>query len=151
MPDERALNELSGLPLRDALEQVLSAMEAQTGTIHRLGPDGMLHLEEHAGSIPASLLPVIGRIPVGKGMAGLAAERGVPVQVCNLQADASGDVRPGARVTGMRGSICVPMKKNDKLAGVLGVAVASRREFSEAETGWLTQAGVILAKALEKS
>ena len=36
------------------------------------------------------------------------AERAEPVTACNLQTDTSGDVRPGARATGLQGSICVP-------------------------------------------
>ncbi len=147
MAAEEALHDLNGRALGDALARILSALDAQTGTVHRLCGDGLLHLETQAGAIPDQLLPVIARIPVGKGMAGLAAERGEPVQICNLQTDASGDVRPGARSTGMRGSICVPMKDNGRLVGVLGVAVAWEREFTDAEAGWLTRAGTILAKA----
>lgn len=141
--------ELAGLPLRDALDRVLSAMEAETGTVHVLGPDGLLHLAHHSGGIPEPLLPVIRRIPVGKGMAGLAAERGRPVQICNLQSDASGDARPGARATGMRGSICVPMNGATGLVGVLGVAVAHEREFTDAEAEWLSLAGTAIAGSLE--
>lgn len=137
-----------GLDLAGALGRILQALDAETGTIHALETDGHLHLRQHAGSIPDRLLPVIRRIPVGKGMAGLAAERGEPVQVCNLQTDASGDVRPGARVTGMQGSICVPMRKGGALVGVLGVAVDREREFTPEETAWLENAGESLAPDL---
>lgn len=137
-----------GLDLAGALGRILQALDAETGTIHALETDGHLHLRQHAGSIPDRLLPVIRRIPVGKGMAGLAAERGEPVQVCNLQTDASGDVRPGARVTGMQGSICVPMRKGGALVGVLGVAVDREREFTPEETAWLEHAGESLAPDL---
>lgn len=123
-------------------------MKADSGTVHALRGDGMLHLEEHLGGIPENLLPVIQRIPVGKGMAGLAAERGEAVQICNLQTDASGDARPGAKATGMRGSICVPMQRAGRLVGVLGVAVETEREFSPEETVWLTEAGAVLAEGL---
>ena len=102
-------NKLVGLPVEDALEEILDAMDAETGTVHVIGADGLLHLVHHRGGIPEALMPAIRQIPVGKGMAGLAAERGEPVQICNLQTDSSGDARPGARATGMRGSICVPM------------------------------------------
>lgn len=139
----RALGELAPA---DGLERVLSELNAETGTVHRLRADGLLHLEEFAGGIPEHLLAVIRRIPVGKGMAGLAAERGEPVQICNLQADSSGNARPGARSTGMRGSICVPMKREGRLMGVLGVAVAREREFSAAEAAWLLEAGSVLAR-----
>lgn len=147
MAADAKMRALAGLALGEALDRVLAAVQAETGTIHRMGPDGLLHLEAHAGGIPERLLPVIGRIPVGKGMAGLAAERGEPVQICNLQTDSSGNARPGARSTGMRGSICVPMKDGDRLVGVLGVAVAREREYTDAEAAWLSEAGSILAKA----
>ena len=140
--------ELGGLPVAEGLRRVLARMDAETGTVHRLRDDGLLHLEEHAGPLPELLIPVIRRIPVGKGMAGLAAEREEPVQICNLQTDTSGDARPGARSTGMRGSICVPMKRGDRLVGVLGVAVPREREFSEAEAAWLERAGAVLARGL---
>ena len=146
MLEMSVVQELSGLRIGPALAKILGTIRAETGTVHRLGHDGLLHLEEHAGSIPDHLLPVIRRIPVGKGMAGLAAERGEPVQMCNLQTDTSGDARPKARSTGMGGSICVPMERSGRLVGVLGVAVAREREFTDAEVGWLAEAGAILAR-----
>ena len=149
MPDKAALLELGSLPPPEALSRVLAALDAETGTVHRLRPDGLLHLEQHCGGIPDALLPAIRRIPVGKGMAGLAAERVEPVQVCNLQTDASGTARPGARTTGMRGSICVPMMKGGELVGVLGVAVGCERDFSDSEADWLLKAGAILAQTCE--
>ena len=141
-------DEFSSLTLEDALDRILSELDAETGTLHGLGTDGLLHLQAHAGGIPEHLLAIIQRIPVGKGMAGLAAERGEPVQICNLQSDTSGDARPGARTTGMRGSICVPMRKHGKIVGVLGIAVAREREFSLAESTWLENAGTALALEL---
>ena len=137
--------EIGELKLGDALARILRELSADTGTVHRLRADGLLHLEEYSGGIPDELLPVIQRIPVGKGMAGLAALRGEPVQICNLQTDSSGDARPGARSTGMQGSICVPMEHDGRLVGVLGVAVAREREFSADEAAWLGQAGAVLA------
>ena len=148
MEPDKQLEGLAGLEASEALARILSAVHGETGTIHALRDDGLLHLEAHAGGIPAPLLPVIGKIPVGKGMAGLAAQRAEPVQICNLQTDSSGDARPDARATGMRGSICVPMKCGDRVVGVLGVAVAREREYTAAEVAWLSRAGSVLAKAL---
>ncbi len=139
------LRGLGALPVRDALGLILDKLDADTGTVHKLRADGLLHLEAHFGEIPAKLLPVIARIPVGKGMAGVAAERLEPVQTCNLQEESAGVVRPGAKATGMRGSLCVPMMNGGRLAGVLGVAVGREREFSDAETAWLLAAGEVLA------
>ena len=148
MSTTNALGELRSLALPDALGRVLAELRAESGTVHALRSDGMLHLEEHAGAIPEHLLPVIRRIPVGKGMAGLAAARREPVQICNLQTDTSGNARPGAKATGMRGSICVPIWRESRLVGVLGVAVAEEREFSAAETAWLGEAAATISAAL---
>ena len=149
MPDTTARLELGSLPPAQMLAKILASLNAETGTVHRLRPDGLLHLEQHVGPIPDALLPVIRSIPVGKGMAGLAAQRAEPVQVCNLQTDASGTARPRARSTGLRGSICVPMMKGTRLVGVLGVAVQRERDFSDSETNWLLEAGAILADTSE--
>lgn len=148
MSKANTLQQLGRLALPDALERVLTELGGDSGTVHALRSDGILHLEEYAGGIPEHLLPVIRRIPVGKGMAGLAAARGEPVQICNLQTDTSGDARPAARTTGMKGSICVPIWRDSQLVGVLGIAVAEEREFSAAETVWLGQAAAAIATAL---
>jgi len=138
----------SELPATDpkrALEIALERFDADTGTLHRLGPDGMLHLEAYAGHIPESLLPVIRTIPVGKGIAGLAVERRAPVDMCNLQTDASGDARPRAKETGVQGSICVPVMRDGEAVGALGIATVKERVFTEAEIEELMALGRQLA------
>ena len=137
----------SGSDAAQALQLILDRLSCETGTIHQLGDDGLLHLEAWAGQIPAQLLPVIQTIPVGKGIAGLAVQRAEPVDMCNLQTDQSGDARPGAKQTGARGSLCVPMMRDGKPVGALGVATASERAFTEAEIQTLLEAGRILAQA----
>ena len=94
------------------------------------------------------LLDKVSKIPIGKGMAGLAAERQKPVQVCNLQTDESGFAKPGAKETKMEGSIAVPMLVGDKLCGTLGVAKPIAYEFSKAETSLLLQIGNLIARRL---
>ena len=64
--------------LRDSLQQ----FDCTSGTIHQAEEDG-LKLVAHEG-IPESVLDKIKMVSIGKGMAGLAAERREPVQVCNL-------------------------------------------------------------------
>jgi L-methionine (R)-S-oxide reductase len=84
-----------------ALSRIVRDFGADTGTLHLLEDDGLLHLKEVCGQFPSAVLDLIRTIPVGKGMAGLAVERGQPVDACNIQTDTSGDVRPGAKATGM--------------------------------------------------
>src|SRR5918995_350688 len=87
------------------------------------------------------VLATIATIPVGKGMAGLAVERRSPVDACNIQSDASGDVRPGARATGLAGAIVVPIFDGDAVVGALGVANRTERTFTEEEVEGLIRAG----------
>jgi GAF domain-containing protein len=83
-------------------------------------------------------------VPVGKGMAGLAVERNQPVEACNIQSDASGDVRPGARATGLQGSIVVPIVREGAAVGALGVANFRERTFTPQETALLVRIGTQL-------
>lgn len=78
-----------------------------TGTLHLLDANDLLRLEAQKG-IPDFLLPKVASIPIGKGMAGIAAERRKPVEMCNLQTDSSGVARPAAKDTKMEGSLAAP-------------------------------------------
>lgn len=129
-------------PFGYALKLVLAHFAAESGTVHALGADGLLHLRAHSEGMPPPVLEIIRTIPVGKGMAGLAAERRAPVTACNLQTDTSGDVRPGARATGLQGSIVVPLLRDDASIGTLGIANREERTFAPAEVdALLTVAG----------
>ena len=134
--------------LHSELGTILEKFGCQAGTIHRFSPDdGLLHLVTSIG-IPEPVIAIIQKVPVGKGMAGLAAERNEPVQVCNLQTDNSGKARIGARATGMEGSIAVPMRLAENpggVAGVLGVAKATPYDFTEEELAALLAEGTRLA------
>ncbi len=129
-----------------ALALLVRHFGADTGTVHLLAADGLLHLAAATPGLPAAVLSTIEVIPVGKGMAGLAVERRRPVDACNIQTDRSGDVRPGARATELAGAVVVPMLRDDDVVGALGVANRRERTFTEAETRALTEAGRVLAK-----
>ena len=114
--------------LRDVLEE----FDCTSGTLHR-AEGSELKLVAHEG-IPDSVLAKIEMVPIGKGMAGLAAERREPVQVCNLQTDNSGVAEPGARETMMEGAIAVPIIGSDgTLEGTIGIAKPEPYEFTPAE------------------
>ena len=119
--------------------EVLAASVAhfgcQAGTVHFLR-DGVLKLAA-SKNIPPPVVQIVETVPIGKGIAGLAAERREPVTICNLQTDTSGQVRPGARATGMEGAIAVPMIVSGELRGVLGVAKAEAYDWTPEETGLL--------------
>ena len=119
--------------LSAALAATIAHFGCQAGTIHLLR-DGVLQLAAHH-NIPPPVVQIIGTVPVGKGLAGLAAERREPVTICNLQTDTTGQARPGAKATGMEGSLAVPMlTAAGALRGVLGIAKADAYDWPEAET-----------------
>lgn len=115
------------------LSKVLSVFDCSTGTLHFLNKETkLLDLVAHQ-NIPSFLLPKMNEIPIGKGMAGIAAERLKPVEMCNLQTDSSNIARPAAKETKVEGSIAVPMMLEGKLYGVLGVGKSVPYDFTEAE------------------
>lgn len=130
------------MALQEELNAIIAEFGADSGTVHLLGDDGALHLAASSG-IPDVVLDRVRIVPIGKGMAGLAAERLHPVTICNIQTDTSGDVRPGAKLTGMEGAIALPMFKGEgqELAGVLGVANRAERTFTEEEQARLIAHG----------
>ena len=135
--------------LLQVLELVLAHFNCTTGTIHGLDPkSGLLILLAQRG-IPEVIMDKVARIPIGKGMAGIAAERKQPVQVCNLQTDASGIAKPAAKETRMEGSVAVPMlMEKTILRGVLGVAKPVAYEFTAAEQQLLLQIGELTGRHL---
>jgi len=135
--------------LLQVLELVLAHFNCATGTIHGLDPkSGLLILLAQRG-IPEVIMDKVSRIPIGKGMAGIAAERKQPVQVCNLQSDASGVAKPGAKETRMEGSVTVPMLVDATfLRGVLGVAKPVAYEFTPAELETLSAIAALIGRHL---
>ena len=135
-----------GLTWSDTLTRILEELSADSGTIHLLGDDGVLHLKAASAGIPQVVLDTIKDVPVGKGMAGLAVERKQPVNACNIQTDVSGDVRPGARATGLQGSVVVPLLRGEDAIGALGVATRRERTFTGEEEQLLLEIGRVLAR-----
>jgi L-methionine (R)-S-oxide reductase len=133
----------------ESLRVIVAHFKAQIGTIHTLGDDGMLHMRAHTPGIPEPVLAATQVIPIGKGIAGLAVERKAPVNLCNLQKDQSGDVRPGARATGAMGSVCVPMMVGDSAVGALGIAMTGERDFTDEEVAALLDAGALLGRYVD--
>ena len=131
------------------LTEILATFDCSIGTIHTLDHStNLLHLKASEG-IPEFLLPKMTVIPVGKGMAGVAAERRQPVQICNLQTDESGVARPSARDTKVEGSIAAPMMLDGELYGTLGIAKSVPYDFSDEETDALMEIGKALGGKLK--
>jgi len=131
------------------LEETLASFNCVTGTLHVVNKEtGLLELKAQVG-IPDFLLPKMRTIPVGKGMAGIAAERMETVQVCNLQTDDSGVVRPDAKDTKVEGAITAPMIFEGKLYGTLGIAMKDPYEFNDEETSALMEIASALAQKVK--
>src|SRR3954471_7956116 len=99
------MDDRSDDPMRRWLIEYVTRHRGVAGTVH-VRDDQELRLVA-AHNIPPKVQEVTARIPRGKGMAGLALEREVPVQTCNLQTDQTGDVRPGARAVGASAAIAI--------------------------------------------
>lgn len=135
------------LPWDEVLSRVTKHFECPVGTVHMIdSADGMLHLRAQLG-LPPFVLDKVQIIPVGKGMAGIAAERKEPVQMCNLQTDDSGVAQPTAKMTKMEGSLAAPMMVDGEVRGVLGVAKPSAYDFSSEQTELLLAVGALLGKS----
>jgi hypothetical protein len=105
------------------------------GTVHRVSEagDGELVLVA-AVNIPPRVREITARIPKGKGMAGLAWERGRPVSTCNLQTDASGDVRPGAKAVDAQAAVALPVHdETGATRAIVGIAFANERVLTDDE------------------
>jgi GAF domain-containing protein len=137
---------LTGSAPRDAvlesvLRETLRQFRSESGTIHILDADKqLLHLAAQFG-LPPQLLDVVKTIPVGKGIAGQVAAQNKPVSICNLQTDSSGVAKPGAKQTGLGGSICVPIRAGDKVSGTFGIGTVRPYEYTADETRELEEIG----------
>lgn len=129
------------------LNSVLESFSCQTGTLHRSDGD-FLDLVVQVG-VPDFLLPKISRIPLGKGIAGVAAERREPVELCNLQQDLGGVAKEDARETKVSGSLAVPIFSPDgtRVLGTLGVGMQEPHDFTDEEKSRL---GAIAADVGQK-
>ena len=119
--------------LQTAIEAIAGQFEARTCTFHRTTEEGaFLELVAHVG-LPPHIAEIAGRIPFGKGMAGICAQRREPVTMCNLQTDDSGVARPAARDTRVEGAVVVPLLIDDRVAATLGVGKGEEYDYSDDE------------------
>jgi len=134
--------------LEESLRLILSDFQSETGTIHGLDAENqLLHLTAQVG-LPPQMLDVIKTIPVGKGIAGQTAAQNKPVTICNLQTDTTGVAKPGAKQTGVGGALCVPMQRDGKIVGTLGIGTRRQHEYTSEETARLQDIANGIAAAL---
>jgi GAF domain-containing protein len=137
--------------LGQVLEEIARAFGAQTATLHAADADGTHLLAVADRGIPEAVRAHTRRIPFGKGMAGICAERRAPVTVCNLQTDESGVVRPGAKETGVAGAIVVPVLDagGARLVGTLGIGKPGEHDYTDEEQRTLTRCAELMSSALQ--
>jgi len=133
---------------QELLESIITAFDCTTGTIHTIDMETNLLMLKSQKGIPDFLLLKMTVIPIGKGMAGIAAERKQPVEMCNLQTDSSGVARPAAKETKVEGSIAAPMLLNGKLYGTVGIAKPVPYDFTKEESDALMQIGEEIGRKL---
>ena len=116
------------------LREALPHFHSETGTIHLLDSENrLLYLSAQIG-LPPQMLEVVKTIPVGKGIAGQVILQNKPVTICNLQADSSGVVKPGAKQTG-----CATARK--PLAQSESAQCASTNTRRKKRANWKKSAG----------
>jgi len=120
--------------LEQWLRDFLGRHAGASGTVHVVHGD-VLEIAA-AVNIPPKVIEVTAKIPLGKGMAGLAWERGRAVSTCNLQEDKTGDVKPGAKAVGARAAIAFPV--GEPVRAVVGIAWMDERDLDDAEVARVT-------------
>ena len=136
----------SSFKLEAWLMSFLSEAGAVAGTVH-LHQNGGLRLAASV-NIPLKVQEVVAWVPTGKGMAGLALERGQPVQTCNLKEDRSGAVKPGAKAVDAKAAVAIPVRDElDSILAVVGIAFADEREIQGEELDRLQRAASTQGRA----
>ena len=115
------------------LRSFLARHGAIAGTVHVV-TDDVLAIRA-AVNIPPKVQEVTARIPLGKGMAGLAWEHDQAISTCNLKEDASGAVKPGAKAVDAKAAVALPVHGGDGVRAVVGLAWADERDLPDAVVG----------------
>ena len=114
------------------LRALLERHHAVAGTVHVVKGD--LLVIAGAINIPPKVQEVTANIPLGKGMAGLAWQHDKAIQTCNLQEDASGAVKPGAKAVDAKAAVALPVHDGSgTVRAVVGLAWMHENEIGAAE------------------
>jgi len=126
------------------LETFIRNHKGIAGSIHRRsGPDELALVA--AVNIPEVVKKIVATVPRGKGMAGLALERNAAISSCNIQSDATGQVRPGARAVDAQAAVALPVQNREgEVRAVVGIAFANERTLTDSELQALADAAAEL-------
>ena len=130
---------------QDWLELFITEQGGVAGTVHvQRGED--LHLTA-AHNIPPHVVAVVAHVPHGKGMAGLAQVKKAPVQTCNLQTDATGNIKPGAKAVNAQAAVALPVFDDaGAVRAVVGIAWSKEGEIGPQEEGALMKQAAALPR-----
>ncbi|WP_416971765.1 hypothetical protein [Streptomyces sp. 4F14] len=107
------------------------------GSVHLAEPaeEGEIVLVA-AHNLPPGVVNGAAVVVIGKGMAGVTAERKEAIGLADLQTDTSGVARPPARLSGSKGSVTLPVfdpGTPGRLLAVVGLGFSEIREFTADE------------------
>lgn len=126
------------------LAEFLRVNGGVAGSVHRM--NGTELALAASVNLPPPVVEAVRRVPIGRGMAGQAAESKRPFQTCNLKADPSATVRPGARLVSAQAAVALPvMDAGGGVRAVVGIAFAREGEIGEPELRRLADAAARLS------
>jgi len=112
------------------LRALLGRHGAVAGTVHVVRSEALEIAAAH--NIPPKVQEITARIPLGKGMAGLAWQHDKPIATCNLQEDATGAVKPGAKAVDGKAALALPVHEPSGIVrAVVGLAWADERDLAD--------------------
>ena len=126
------------------LETFIRRHHGIAGSVHRRsGPDELSLVA--TVNIPEVVKKIVAVVPRGKGMAGLALERNAAISSCNIQSDATGQVRPGARAVDAQAAVALPVQNADgEVRAVVGIAFQNEKTLTDSELQTLADAAAEL-------
>lgn len=146
IPKRRNIQGMS--EVEESLARVLEKFGCATGTLHSADSEKLSLI--CAIGVPEVVMEKIQEIPIGKGIAGVAAESRCPVELCNLQQDLGGVAKANAQKTGVLGSLAVPIFSacGMDVIGVIGIGKTEPYDFSDQEKAMLSREGELLRAEL---
>ena len=116
----------------DWLESFIAEHDGVAGTVHEQRAEDLYLTAAH--NIPPPVLAKVAHVPLGKGMAGLAQVKKAPVQTCNLQADETGNIKPGAKAVNAQAAVALPVfDEAGAVRAVVGIAWSKEGEIGPEE------------------
>lgn len=123
------------------LNEFLRAHGGVAGTVHRVVAADLMELDA-AVNIPPPVQAATAKIPVGKGMAGIAMAEDRAVSTCNLKEDQTGAVKTGAKAVGAGAAVAFPVHDaGGKVRAVVGIAWQDPRDLSNDDLRAIQEAG----------